>query len=305
MKIVAALGGNALLRRGEPAEAEIQRRRVSEAAEQLATLAHDHTLVVTHGNGPQVGLLALQAEAYRAVRSYPLDVLGAETEGMIGYLLEQELGNHLPGKEIATLLTQVEVDPGDPAFGRPTKPIGPMYSEEEAMRLARERGFAVARDGDGFRRVVPSPEPRRVRELRTLRLLVDAGIVVVCSGGGGIPVMVTPTGEVRGVEAVIDKDLSAALVARDLGADLLLLLTDVEGVWTDWKTPSARLLQETTPAELRALQFAGGSMGPKVEACCRFVESTGKRAAIGALGQARAVVRGEAGTHVRPGSAAR
>ncbi len=298
MRIVAALGGNALLRRGEPAEAEIQRRRVAEAAAQLAKLALDHTLVVTHGNGPQVGLLALQAEAYQAVRSYPLDVLGAESEGMIGYLLEQELGNHLPGREIATLLTQVEVDPRDPAFARPSKPIGPMYSEEEARRLARERGFAVARDGDGFRRVVPSPEPLRVREIRTLRLLVDAGIVVVCSGGGGIPVMVTPSGAVRGVEAVIDKDLSAALVARDLGADLLLLLTDVEGVWADWKGPSARLIRETTPAELRAGSFAVGSMGPKVEACCRFVEATGKTAAIGALEQAVAIVRGDAGTRV-------
>jgi len=298
VRIVAALGGNALLRRGEPAEAEIQRRRVAEAAAQLAKLALDHTLVVTHGNGPQVGLLALQAEAYQAVRSYPLDVLGAESEGMIGYLLEQELGNHLPGREIATLLTQVEVDPRDPAFARPSKPIGPMYSEEEARRLARERGFAVARDGDGFRRVVPSPEPLRVREIRTLRLLVDAGIVVVCSGGGGIPVMVTPSGAVRGVEAVIDKDLSAALVARDLGADLLLLLTDVEGVWADWKGPSARLIRETTPAELRAGSFAVGSMGPKVEACCRFVEATGKTAAIGALEQAVAIVRGDAGTRV-------
>lgn len=301
MKIVAALGGNALLRRGEPAEAEIQHRRVAEAAEQLARLALEHTLVVTHGNGPQVGLLALQAEAYRAVRSYPLDVLGAESEGMIGYLLEQELGNHLPGREIATLLTQVEVDPDDPAFSKPSKPIGPMYGEEEALRLARDRGFVVARDGDGFRRVVPSPEPRRVREIRTLRLLVDAGVVVVCSGGGGIPVMVTPSGAIRGVEAVIDKDLSAALVARDLGADLLLLLTDVEGVWADWKKPSARLIRETTPAELRAGDFAAGSMGPKVLACCRFVEATGKVAAIGALEQALAIVRGEAGTRVRSG----
>lgn len=299
VKIVAALGGNALVRRGEPAEVVVQRRNVEAAACAIAALAREHELVVTHGNGPQVGLLALQAEAYRDVRAYPLDVLGAESEGMVGYLLEQALANELPGRDVATLLTQVIVDPADPAFARPSKPVGPLYGAAEARRIAAERGHAVARDGDGFRRVVPSPDPVGIVELRAIRVLADAGMLVICVGGGGIPVRVDRTGALRGVEAVIDKDLSAALLARLLGAELLLLLTDVPGVVRGFGTPAATTVAHATPAELRALELPAGSMGPKVEAACRFVERTGARAAIGSLEDAPAIVRGEAGTAIR------
>ncbi len=298
MRIVIALGGNALLRRGEPAEAAVQQRNVERAARAVAEVAADHELVLTHGNGPQVGLLALQAEAYRDVRAYPLDVLGAESEGMIGYLLEQALGNQLQGRAAATLLTQVVVDPGDPAFRHPTKPVGPVYDEEQARRLAAERGWTVAPDGDRFRRVVPSPEPLDIVELATIRLLVEAGVLVICVGGGGIPVVVDEGGALHGVEAVIDKDLSAALLARLLPADLLLLLTDVPGVEHGFGTPDANPISRATPRELRALDFAPGSMGPKVEAACRFVEATGQAAGIGALEDAAAIMRGEAGTIV-------
>ena len=299
MKIVVALGGNALLRRGEPVEAEVQRAHVRDAAASLAALARAHTVVITHGNGPQVGLLALQAEAYHPVRAFPLDVLGAESEGMIGYLLEQELRGRMPGREIATLLTQVQVDAKDPAFGAPTKPIGPVYTEEEARRLATERGWTVAPDGAKWRRVVPSPEPRRILEIGAIRTLVEAGVTVVCTGGGGIPVIVE-NNVVYGAEAVIDKDRSAALLAWLLGADMLVLLTDVEAVVEGYRTPEAHPLHETTPSELRKLRLDLGSMGPKVDAACRFVEQTGRIAAIGALENAAALVRGETGTIVRP-----
>ena len=300
MRVVIALGGNALLRRGEPLEADVQQRNVAVAASALAEVAREHAVVVTHGNGPQVGLLALQALAYREVRPYSLDVLGAESEGMIGYFIERELSARLPGREVATLLTQVEVDRNDPAFAAPVKPIGPVYSEAEARQLHDRLGFAIARDGAGFRRVVPSPEPRRIRELAAIRLLVEAGVVVICVGGGGIPVVAAAGGGIVGVEAVIDKDLAAELLARSLEADFLLMLTDVEAVMRDWSTPDARPIGRTTPAELRALQFANGSMGPKVEAACRFVEATGGTAAIGALEDATLIVAGTAGTTVTP-----
>jgi carbamate kinase len=299
-RVVAALGGNALLRRGEPLEAARQRANVRRAVAALAGLAERAELVVTHGNGPQVGLLALQAAAYEAVPAYPLDVLGAESEGMIGYLLEQELENALPGRRVATLLTQVVVAADDPAFGRPTKPIGPVYREAEARRFAARRGWTVARDGAAWRRVVPSPEPHAIVELETIRLLVEHGVLVVCTGGGGIPV-VEEHGLLRGVEAVIDKDFAAALLARDLGADVLLLLTDVSAVERGFGTPEARPIARVTPAELQRERFAEGSMGPKVEAACRFVEATGGRAGIGALGDAASIARGEAGTLVIPG----
>jgi carbamate kinase len=299
MRIVVALGGNALLRREEPADADTQRRNVAAAACAVAELAADHQLVVTHGNGPQIGLLSLQSNAYDKVRPYPLDVLGAESEGMIGYLLDQALQNELPDRQVATLLTQVVVDPHAPAFAAPTKPVGPVYTEAEARRLAAERGWTVAVDGRWWRRVVASPEPLDIRELPTIRLLVEGGVLVVCAGGGGIPVVVE-TGRVHGVEAVIDKDLAAALLARRLDAEFLLLLTDVPAVELDWGTPRARPLVAATPAELRACRFAAGSMGPKVEAACRFVEATGGRAAIGALADAAAILRGQAGTTVAP-----
>lgn len=301
MLVVIALGGNALLRRGEPLEADVQQRNVSIAADALAEVAREHAIVVTHGNGPQVGLLALQAQAYEEVRPYSLDVLGAESEGMIGYFIERELASRLPGREVATLLTQVEVEAGDPAFAAPTKPIGPLYTEAQARQL-RDRGITVARDGDGFRRVVPSPEPRRIREIAAIRLLVKAGVIVVCAGGGGIPVIAVPGG-LRGVEAVIDKDLSASLLAEELGAAALLLLTDVEAVETAWRTPAARKIRQISPEALRAQSFEVGTMAPKVEAAVRFVERTGGAAAIGALGAAAKMLRGEAGTIVRAGAA--
>jgi carbamate kinase len=298
MRVVAALGGNALLRRGEPLDAETQRRNVAVAARSLAAIARDHELIVTHGNGPQVGLLALQAEAYPEGGAYPLDVLGAESEGMIGYLLQQGLRNALADdRAVVTLLTQVRVDAADPAFASPTKPIGPIYDRLEAATLAAARGWAVRPDGPHWRRVVASPEPASIVELDAIELLVDAGVLAICAGGGGVPV-VEAGGALHGVEAVVDKDLVAALLATELGADALLLLTDVPAVQAGWGTPEARALSHATPAELRALDLAAGSMGPKVEAASRFAEATGGRAVIGALEDAAALLDGTAGTAV-------
>jgi carbamate kinase len=305
MLVVTALGGNALLRRGEPADVATQRSNVGTAVAAIAEVAAEHDVVVTHGNGPQVGLLALQGEAYEEVDPYPLDVLGAESEGMIGYLLDQELVNELGDKRVATLLTQVAVDADDPAFKRPTKPIGPIFDPETAARLAAARAWTLAPDGDGRRRVVASPEPRSIVELPTIRLLVEAGVIVVCVGGGGIPVLLDDHGRLRGAEAVVDKDLAAALLARSLEADALLLLTDVPAVEVGWGTPDARPLGAVTCDELGAIDFEPGSMGPKVEAACRFAEATGGVAAIGALGEAAAILRGERGTRVRAGSGGR
>jgi carbamate kinase len=300
MLIVAALGGNALLRRNESLDAEVAQRNVKVAATVLAELAREHQLVVTHGNGPQIGLLALQSEAFREVRTYPLDILGAESEGMIGYLLERELGNVLGERPVATLITQTVVDARDPAFQRPTKPIGPVYDADRAQSLAAQRGWSVAPDGKDWRRVVASPIPRSIVELPTIRLLLDHGTVVVCAGGGGIPIVIDSLGARHGVEAVIDKDSASALLARQLSADLLLLLTDVEAVELDWGTPAARPLRTATATELQGRQFAAGSMGPKVEAAASFVRQTGKRASIGALADAVAIVAGRAGTNVVP-----
>lgn len=303
MRIVVALGGNALLRRGEPMTSDNQQANIRLAAEAIANLAQVHDPIITHGNGPQVGLLALQAEAYSAVQPYPLDVLNAETEGMIGYLIEQELRNQLPDRQVVTLLTQVEVDANDPAFAHPTKPIGPTYTQAEAEQLATERGWTIASDGKAYRRVVASPEPQRIIELAAIQLLVQAGALVICVGGGGIPVVVTPTGGLRGVEAVIDKDLAAALLATSLAASLateaLLLLTDVDAVYTDWGTPTAQPLEQASPEQLRRYTFASGSMAPKVEAACRFVEQTGGIAGIGRLEDAAAILAGRAGTRIR------
>jgi len=299
--LVAALGGNALLRPGERPEAAVQRVRLRAAAAAISELTIRHDLVLTHGNGPQIGWLALQAEAGApaGARPDPLDVLGAESEGLIGYLIEQELAPLVPGRELATLLTQVEVDPDDPAFLNPSKPIGPLYEEARARALARERGWAIAATRGGFRRVVASPEPRRIRELGAIRQLVGAGVIVICAGGGGIPVVAGEGGAICGVEAVVDKDLCSALLAAELGADALLLLTDVAAVYDDWPAPAESPLRRATSAELRARSFESGSMGPKVEAACRFVERTGRPAAIGALGEAARVLAGEAGTLVR------
>ena len=304
MRVVVALGGNALLRRGEPLTAENQRANARTACEALAPLAAEHELVISHGNGPQVGLLALQGAAYGEVQTYPLDLLDAQTEGMIGYLIQQELGNVLPfEKRLATLLTQIEVDPADPAFGNPTKPIGPVYTAEQATALEAEKGWTFKPDGDSMRRVVPSPAPRRIFGLETIEALLDIGSVVICAGGGGIPVMYTdeavPAGKrLVGVEAVIDKDLASALLAADLKADALAIVTDVDGVYADWGTPEQRLISRATPAELSADAFAEGSMGPKVKAACTFVEQTGRPAVIGSITDTQALLRGEAGTTV-------
>ncbi|TLX60868.1 carbamate kinase [Stutzerimonas nosocomialis] len=299
MRIVVALGGNALLRRGEPLTAQNQRENVRAACTQIARIAPGNELVVAHGNGPQVGLLALQGAAYTEVPTYPLDVLGAETEGMIGYIIEQELGNLLPFEvPFATLLTQVEVDAADPAFEHPSKPIGPVYSREEAERLAREKGWSIAADGDRFRRVVPSPRPKRIFEIRPIRWLLEKGSVVICAGGGGIPTVYDQDGQLHGIEAVIDKDLCSALLAEQLEADLLVIATDVDGAYLDWGTPAQRRIGEAHPDQLERLGFAAGSMGPKVQAACEFVRHTGKVAVIGSLADIEAIVQGRAGTRV-------
>ncbi|HEX5593511.1 MAG TPA: carbamate kinase [Solirubrobacterales bacterium] len=298
MRILLALGGNALLLRGEPASAENQRRNVETAAEAIAELAAEHEVIVTHGNGPQVGLLALQNESFPDVPAYPLDILGAESEGMVGHMLELALRNRLPERDVVSVLTEVVVAGDDPAFDKPTKPIGPIYDSDEAQRLRSERGWTVGRDGVGYRRLVPSPEPYAIAEIRSLRALVGAGALVICAGGGGIPIALNGDGTMHGVEAVVDKDLTAALLARRLDADLLLMLTDVNAVQRDWGKPDARPIVRAEPAELRSLDFAAGSMGPKVEAACRFTEATGRRAAIGSLSDAPQIVRGEAGTQV-------
>jgi carbamate kinase len=306
VRVVVALGGNALLRRGEPLTAENQRANARIACKGLAPLALEHELVISHGNGPQVGLLALQGSAYTEVDPYPLDMLGAQTEGMIGYLIQQELGNELPfEKRLASLLTQIEVDRDDPAFGDPTKPIGPIYSEDEAKRLADEKGWEFRPDGDSFRRVVPSPLPKQIFGVEPIEWLLGQGAVVVCAGGGGIPVMYTddevPAGKrLVGVEAVIDKDLASALLAKDLRADALLIVTDVDAVYADWGTPSQRAIRRATPEALLQSEFAAGSMGPKVRAACSFVEETGGVAAIGSIADTPALLRGEAGTLVTP-----
>ncbi|RPJ50579.1 MAG: carbamate kinase [Chloroflexi bacterium] len=303
MRVVVALGGNALLKRGEPMTHDVQRANIKVAANALAPVAKNHQLVLAHGNGPQVGLLALQSEAYKEVESYPLDVLGVQTEGMIGYMIEQELGNLLPFEvPFATILTMVEVDPNDPAFQNPTKFVGPVYEKDVADKLATEKGWIFKQDGNKWRRVVPSPLPKRIFELRPIEWLLEKGTVVICTGGGGIPTMYLPDGTrtLVGIEAVIDKDLASELLACDLNADLFVIATDVDGVYLDWGKPEQRKLTRVTPSEMKALKFPAGSMGPKVAAAVQFVETTGKRAAIGSLADIEKIVAGEAGTNVVP-----
>jgi carbamate kinase len=299
MRVVIALGGNALLKRGEPMTAEVQRNNIRIAAEAMAPVAKEHELVISHGNGPQVGLLALQGAAYKADEAYPLDVLGAETEGMIGYMIEQELGNLLPFEvPFATLLTMVEVDPNDPGFKNPTKFVGPVYEKAEADHLAKERGWVVKQDGQKWRRVVPSPQPKRIFEIRPIKWLIERNTVVICAGGGGIPTMYLPGADRKlvGIEAVIDKDLCSELLARELEADLFIMATDAAGVFVDFGKPEARVIHRSTPAAIGKYSFPAGSMGPKVDAACRFATTTGKTAAIGALADIPAIVKGEKGT---------
>jgi carbamate kinase len=299
MRIVVALGGNALLRRGEPMTAAAQHTNVRIAALALADLAHDHQIIVAHGNGPQVGLMALQAAAFAPQNPWPQDILGAETEGMIGYLIEQEVMNALPlGANCATLLTRVEVDRDDPAFLTPTKPIGPVYTTEQARAVLADHNWPMIDTGAGMRRVVPSPLPRAILGLHAIRLLVDAGVCVICAGGGGIPVMRKPDGGMEGVEAVIDKDRTAALLATALQADVLLMLTDVQAIFADWGTPKQAAIHDITPDALEAMEFDPGSMAPKVASACSFVREGGALAGVGRLSDARAIVEGRAGTRI-------
>jgi carbamate kinase len=304
MLVVVALGGNALLKRGEPMTAAAQRANVRVAAQALAPIASEHQLVITHGNGPQVGLLALQGAAYMPDDAYPLDVLGAETEGSIGYMIEQELGNLLPAEvPFATVLTMVEVDGDDPGFQNPTKFVGPVYQKADADRIAAEKGWAFGQDGGEWRRVVPSPTPQHIIEIRPIRWLLQHGTIVICAGGGGIPTMYEPGAEHRliGVEAVIDKDLCSELLARELNADLFVMLTDVDAVYLDWDKPTQRAIRRGSPAAFQGMHFATGSMGPKVEAACHFAATRGRPAAIGALPELGRIMAGEAGTTVLPG----
>jgi carbamate kinase len=302
MRIVVALGGNALLHRGEWPDADVQRANIVRVATAIAMLAHEHELVVTHGNGPQVGLLAAESAADPALSApYPLDLLGAQTQGLIGTLLVRTLHDVLPGRRVAALVTHTRVRGDAPAFDRPTKFVGQAYPRDLARSLARMRGWHIAQDTGGWRRVVPSPDPERILETETVRTLIDAGTLVVCAGGGGVPVIADRvTGALRGTEAVVDKDLTAALLAEDLKADFLLILTDVPCVYADHGTPHQRPVLDATPAELRRAHYPAGSMGPKAEAAARFVERTGGLAAIGALDAAYEIVHGRSGTLVRP-----
>ena len=302
MRVVVALGGNALLRRGQPMTTENQRANVQVACDHLAPIAEHHELIISHGNGPQIGLLALEEAAYEEVPEAPLDVLGAETQGMIGYLVEQELGNRLPfERPLASLLTMIEVDPDDPAFADPSKPIGPVYDKSEADRLAAERGWTFKPDGDRMRRVVPSPVPQRIFEHRPISWLLERGCVVICAGGGGIPTAYRPGRELIGIEAVIDKDRASALLARNIEADVLIMATDAQAVFVGFGTPQQRAIAEANPAVLLTeyeAEFAAGSMLPKVVAACDFAKATGKPAMIGALADIDAMLAGTAGTRV-------
>jgi carbamate kinase len=297
MRVVVALGGNALLQRGQVLNAENQRGSIRVAVVELAAVHAGHELIIAHGNGPQVGLLALMEAAYAAVDPFPLDVLGAETVGMIGYMIEQELGNIIPTEDhIVTVLTQVLVDPNDVAFQHPSKPVGPIYDHEGALRLQREKGWSIAPDGEYFRRVVPSPLPQRIIEIDAIRMLVEHGIIVICAGGGGIPTAYDDEGKLYGVEAVIDKDHASSLLARDLDADMLVMLTDVPGVYASFNTPEQREIRAANPDHMEAMRFAPGSMGPKVAAACQFARATGNRSAIGQLSDLGRILEQQAGT---------
>jgi carbamate kinase len=302
MRVVVALGGNALLRRGQAMTVDNQRENIRVACDRLAPIAEKHELIISHGNGPQIGLLALEEAAYEEVPESPLDVLGAETQGMIGYLIEEELGNRLPfEKPLASLLTMIEVDPDDPAFADPSKPIGPIYDRSEAEKLAAERGWAFKPDGNHMRRVVPSPVPKRIFELRPIKWLLEHGCIVICAGGGGIPTAYRPGRQLAGVEAVIDKDRASALLARDVNADILIMATDASAAFVGFGTPEQRAITKAHPDALLTeygAEFAAGSMLPKVIAASDLAKTTGKPAVIGALSDIDAMLAGTAGTRV-------
>ena len=299
MRIVIALGGNALLRRGEPLTFENQRQNIKIACEQIAKVFPNNELVIAHGNGPQVGLLALQGATYKDVPTYPLDVLGAESVSMIGYMIQQELGNLVPfDVPLATLLSQVEVDRNDPAFQHPTKPIGPVYTKAEAEQLAKEKGWSIAQDGDKYRRVVPSPLPKRIFEIRPVKWLLEHGSIVICAGGGGIPTYYDEQHNLHGAEAVIDKDLCSALLAENLEADLFIIATDVSATFVDWGKETQKAIASAHPDAIEAIGFAAGSMGPKVQAAINFARHSGHDAVIGSLSDIVDIVKGKAGTRI-------
>ncbi|KHD24495.1 carbamate kinase [Vibrio caribbeanicus] len=298
--VVVALGGNALLRRGEPLEAEVQRHNIEIAVKTISEIAQEYNVVLVHGNGPQVGLLALQGLEYKKVAPYPLDVLGSETQGMIGYMLMQEFKNQMPNVNATCMLTQMTVDPNDPAFADPTKPIGPIYEEAEARELAEKYHWTIKPDGKHFRRVVPSPQPTGIIEHEAITALIGQGHLVICTGGGGIPVK-RENGKLVGVEAVIDKDMSAAFLAKQLDADALLILTDADAVYLDWGKPTQHALRGTTPTELAKYEFDAGSMGPKIEASCEFIKQGGKVVGIGSLEDGLRILQGTAGTNITKG----
>ena len=298
MKIVIALGGNALLQRGQPLEADLQRENIRKAAEVISKVADEHQVILTHGNGPQVGLLALQNSAYKEVTPYPLDVLGAETAGMIGYMMNMEIRNLRPKLPIVTMVTETLVDSADPAFKNPTKYVGPVYSEEEARALAEEKNWQVKPDGEYFRRVVPSPKPQRVIEGNTVGQLSDAGALVICSGGGGVPVCKNEKGILEGIEAVVDKDLTSTVLAKQLKADALIIMTDVDAVCVNFGKPDQKKIHNATPDAINSLDFPAGSMGPKIDAVADFVEEGGQYAAIGSLYDLAEIVEGTAGTRI-------
>ncbi len=301
MLIVMALGGNAILQRGQPLEAHVQRENIRTAARSIAEVAKHHQVVLTHGNGPQVGLLALMNEAYEEVSNYPLDVLGAQTQGMIGFMFEQELRNQMPGRKICTVSTQTLVDPLDPAFEDPDKYVGPVYTYDQAQAIQHANPrWTLKQDGQYYRRVVPSPQPKEILELPSLRHLVSSGdITVICGGGGGIPVRRDSENQLHGVEAVVDKDRASRVLAEGLEADGLILLTDIFAVETNFGKPDSRKIKSSTPQALEELNFAAGSMKPKVESVCHFVRSGGKFGAIGALDEAEKILTGHSGTSVK------
>ena len=304
MRIVVALGGNALLKRGEPMTAQNQSANIRLAAEQLAKVKPKNELIISHGNGPQVGLLALQHAAYYAqdskIEPYPLDVLVSQTVGMIGYMLQQELTNLLPVTPTQTLVTQVIVDEHDPAFSKPSKPIGQVYTQAEAEKLAIEKGWTVMPDGQYYRRAVPSPKPQDVTGINAVKALLAQDHIVICGGGGGVPCVKNAQGQLTGVEAVVDKDLATAVIANHLDADLFIIATDVNAACVNFQKEGERKIAKANPAALEALseEFAAGSMGPKVQAVINFVKATGKDAAIGSLADIEEIVAGKAGTRV-------
>lgn len=302
MRIVVALGGNALLRRGQPMTAGNQRANIRLAAQSLAPLSEEHELIISHGNGPQVGLLALQSSIGTLnSETSSLDVLGAQTEGMIGYLIEQELGNILPFEQpFATILTMVEVDKNDPAFNNPTKPIGPFYSEQEAEKLRAEKAWVLKKDGTQWRRVVPSPIPLRIFEMRPIKWLLEKGTIVICAGGGGIPTIYDEDRNLIGADVVIDKDYAGALLARELEADMYIMATDADAVYSNWGTKAQTAIGRTSCAELDKLSFAEGSMKPKVAAAIWFCRKTGKNAAIGSLRDLQEIAMEKKGTIITP-----